>query len=908
MDADKYTRIPWACLVFVGSLAFFLLTGAWVPCPGASADFLAAICFPGQLEGSAWEPLGTALTWLARLLGGKAGIAALTAALGAWAATMLFVAAVEGVRHACVDFGELAEGARPRAWRDSAATALLAGFGTVAVALTTLPLWALGTRPLPAAATVAVGATAIALAMTLRRRCAEDFEAGLPPSARRCCAMGLLFAFAAFLFADNPAALPISLAAILLGGGVLVRMGVEGRLSYLPWIVLGLIAGTLASVAAVALWCMALGLETPDNLFLFWGARLGQLTPGALMGLAMNFEGAAPLALFALALALLLGCFPRAYFRFGSPLIGQVAILALAGCCLARWPEALWQTMDEPTPLAALGVALVALNVGLLVGSWIRNWLDAHVHWGLAPAHLVANVGALMLLGGLACAQLVLNFADGAGLPARRALRDAWAPLEAHLPLTLTAWFDPEPGLAPVFLARLTQGTPLLPVTDVAAAEPMLRVDGKPLAEARAADPALDTAAALGPAALRRWLLAAESDAFRAGPLPPEAAEAAEAVAAHIAATRYGRTPAGRRTARGLRALAARLLAIQALSEPGAEAASLLRHAITLDPENNGLRLGLGALDGTPGADVSKEERWAAIAVAEARPWLRHPTAAQAQAFERAFGPVRTDAFASARRLAALQTDARAATLRAILTQYRKDPGPQSEQERLIALSLLGKDEAAALLNARKAPSEAELELFLCAWPWTPEANALYAKHADRLAKNACLSMLYTNRLRDVRQRQAEQVGAYFMRDGRYAYALFHLNHLLAAGDLNEALGFVGGFTAERAFAEAPFLLEGLRLRALACLADDAPDAALRQAHDWLIANPAQPDLWGFLLGLTRDPEALDAAVRDCLALFPGHPLALRLRARALRPVLGEEGARRWRETLLSGKAPHADR
>ena len=385
MDADKYTRIPWACLVFVGSLAFFLLTGAWVPCPGASADFLAAICFPGQLEGSAWEPLGTALTWLARLLGGKAGIAALTAALGAWAATMLFVAAVEGVRHACVDFGELAEGARPRAWRDSAATALLAGFGTVAVALTTLPLWALGTRPLPAAATVAVGATAIALAMTLRRRCAEDFEAGLPPSARRCCAMGLLFAFAAFLFADNPAALPISLAAILLGGGVLVRMGVEGRLSYLPWIVLGLIAGTLASVAAVALWCMALGLETPDNLFLFWGARLGQLTPGALMGLAMNFEGAAPLALFALALALLLGCFPRAYFRFGSPLIGQVAILALAGCCLARWPKALWETMDEPTPLAALGVALVALNVGLLVGSWIRNWLDAHVQRRLRP-------------------------------------------------------------------------------------------------------------------------------------------------------------------------------------------------------------------------------------------------------------------------------------------------------------------------------------------------------------------------------------------------------------------------------------------------------------------------------------------------------------------------------------------
>ena len=51
MNVAKYTRVPWACLVFVGCLAYFLLSGAWVPYPGASADFLAAICFPGQLEG-----------------------------------------------------------------------------------------------------------------------------------------------------------------------------------------------------------------------------------------------------------------------------------------------------------------------------------------------------------------------------------------------------------------------------------------------------------------------------------------------------------------------------------------------------------------------------------------------------------------------------------------------------------------------------------------------------------------------------------------------------------------------------------------------------------------------------------------------------------------------------------------
>ena len=247
MNVAKYTRVPWACLVFAGRLAYFLLSGAWVPYPGASADFLAAICFPGQLEGDVLEPLGTALTWLAHTLGGWAGVTLLSAALGAWTVTMLFVAAVNGVRHACADFDELRDDERPRAWLDGAATALLAGFGVVAAAVTSLPLWALGTRPLPAAAAVAVGATAIALAMSLRRRCAEDYAEGLPPSLRRRCAMGALFALAAFLFADSPAALPVSVAAVVLGGGILVRMGVEGRLSSLPWVVLGLAAGVGAA-------------------------------------------------------------------------------------------------------------------------------------------------------------------------------------------------------------------------------------------------------------------------------------------------------------------------------------------------------------------------------------------------------------------------------------------------------------------------------------------------------------------------------------------------------------------------------------------------------------------------------------------------------------------------------------
>ena len=188
MNVAKYTRVPWACLVFVGCLAYFLLSGAWVPYPGASADFLAAICFPGQLEGDVLEPLGTALTWLAHTLGGWAGVTLLSAALGAWTVTMLFVAAVNGVRHACADFDELRDDERPRAWLDGAATALLAGFGVVAAAVTSLPLWALGTRPLPAAAAGAGGATATPLAMGLAGRRAGGRARRRPPPARRAAA------------------------------------------------------------------------------------------------------------------------------------------------------------------------------------------------------------------------------------------------------------------------------------------------------------------------------------------------------------------------------------------------------------------------------------------------------------------------------------------------------------------------------------------------------------------------------------------------------------------------------------------------------------------------------------------------------------------------------------------------
>lgn len=909
MNLAKYTRVPWAAIVFAGSLAYYLITSTAEPYPGASADFIGALAFPGQLPGDVTEPFGSAIAWLAHALGGAKGVLLATAAMGAWVATMLFVAAVNAVRHACLDFAELTPQEQPRARADIAATALLTGFGTVALALTALPLWALGTRPLPAAATVATGATALALASSLRRRCAEDYAQAVAPSFRRRVAMGLLFAMATFLVADDPANVPLTLAAIFLGGGILVRMGVEGRLSYVPWIVLGLLGGVLAAVGVMPIWLRAIGAEPVANPFLFWAQQIGQQAVPAIMGLVMDFSGAAPLALFALTVVLLSGCFPRAFLKFGSPLIGQAAIVALAGCCLARWPGELWEPMAEPTPLAALGVALAMLCVALLVGSWVRCWLDAHVHWRLGSAHTVANLLAAVLLGGLACAQFALNLNDGAGRAARAALDKAWDPLAKALPLTLTAWIDPEPELTPLFLTRLRQGTPIRPITDFARAIPWLSIDGRPIQAARREDVALDAAAALGPMALERCLFALDTrGAIRKGPLDPEARPAVEAVAAHIAASRYGRTPGGQRTVKGLRALAARLCMAQAQDLPPREAVAAIREALALNPGNQAAWMSLAELARLPEAGVTREERRAATAIHEEHPWLRHPTPTQAHAFEREYGPVRTQAFRSARRLFALRGDDRGRALRNIVGRYRDAPETLSDTERIVALTQLPKDEAATLLNAREAPSEAELEYFLCAWPWSPEANALYAKHAKRLAGNDCLNMLYANRSREVTLQRLGHVGAFFMRDNRYAYAQCHLDFLLAQGETEEALRFVSGFTLEQALEETPFLLEYLRLRVASRLAEQAPDEALRAARAWLVSNPDQPDLWAFTIGLERDPEAIETDVLACLRRFPGHPLALRLRAQTLRAAAGEAAARRWLDLMKTPSPAYADR
>ena len=322
-------------------------------------------------------------------------------------------------------------------------------------------------------------------------------------------------------------------------------------------------------------------------------------------------------------------------------------------------------------------------------------------------------------------------------------------------------------------------------------------------------------------------------------------------------------------------------------------AARILRHAIAIDPENPGLRLSLAALDGK--VSLSKEERLRGVAVAEADPWLRDPSPDRAAAYERLYGPVLTAGFRAAGRLGALHLGDRASVLRQILAAYREAPETLGAQERIIALLHLPEAEAAASLLARDAPSTEELTFFLCAYPWTDAANALFAKHATRLAQNDCLGMLYLNHGRNTRRQQIDRVGSFFARDGHFAYAYFHLTHLLAEGKLDDALDFVSDFIVADRLADAPVLLESLRLRVIDRLLAQDPARALAFLREWLTADPAQPGLWECLLNL---PEATEDEMRQCLARYPTHPVATRLFAEALRRQAGDEAADRYLRTL----------
>lgn len=893
-------------LVFAIALAFYLLTAAFVPYPGVSTDYLTAACFPMSGGSLGAYKLDEWVVYHVIQLAGPSNLVTWTtifsACCGALVVSLLFLAVKSGVRLSCLDLTGIRDHELARAEQDIVFISRIAGIGTAVVALVALPIWVMGTRILPGILTACVGMAMLSLAIGLRRFCAEDVQNGAWPTVGRQVMMGAVFGLAVFLGTLSPTMIPVALAGILFGGWVLVLPQIEGRLSYFPWIAGGLVLGILASIGVSAAWNSCYGEPSTLSPILLWAQGLKGIAV-TLVAMVMTFEGVAPLVFFVATVALFIGTFPRAFTHFGTPIVGQISILALLVLCFARWPGDFWVLLSEPTPLAILGMVMMLLILGLLLASWARNWLDVHTSWKLSKAYLAVAVTGAIGFGFVALCQACQNASAGAGLSARRALSPIREMMSNILPEDCRVWIAPPKNASIFLIHRYASGNPVLPIKDIGKTTELIVLKGKSFADCCLTDEVLAELATVGGAPLVQYLRFSDwgEEILFGSPASKHAAQV-ESIAALVADMPFGKTPVGKQFIQALGRQAAMSYAAQALQCDDVAAEPLLRKAQLLDPENLGVRLSIGALE-IPGRPVTRKDRLAATLVLEENAWLRAPTLRQTESFEALYGPVRTKTFHAATRLRKfLETPE--SNLESIKVAYLKDPEAISERERVLALLTLTEDEILASFEKRE-PSFAELESYLCFHLRTEKAMACYKKYLSLLGNNDAMGVLYHNRGTRASDRLHEKAYAFFARDGHFPYAYLYVLGLLEEGDTATAEKFVSGFSFRESLAERPCLMEELRVRVLEAIWAKDQAAAIACARAWLHTDKKQPRIWTRLLRYlsVAQPDQLLLDVRNCLVHYPSHAKASAALADHLTLRYGETAAARWTQSVQRARA-----
>ena len=890
----------WSLAVFLAAFAFYLATSAWCPYPGQSSAFIGALCFPGQLGSAVYHPIdGVVLSVLNKFLGGIVGFSLGAAFFGALTVLGVFRMAVAGVRWSMLDLTGIRSTEMRRAQNDLQLTSLMAGLGAAAMALAALPLWAQGTRPLAGGLSTTLGVALLAFSLGARWRCAADLENRTALTLRHRLLLGIVFALAVYLGALSPILLPVSVLGVVLGAWVLVQPEIDGRVGYLFWAVGGCVAGVVASMVTLW-WWTEIFTGASGGICQQWMNWLVAVWP-TIVPLFTHFEGASALVCFALTAALFLGCFPRAFQRFASPVFGQAVVIGVLVLSLVRWPVEFWDGVAEPSPLVAVAIALLMVTIGMMVGSWMINWLDVHTRWGARRAHVTASVVMMVALSAVALGECLLWHKEGAGASARKVCTELWQLGDRTIPKEASLWLEPDLNATGFLVWRYFQGRPIYPVYNWTIALRDGKMAGKTFQACAQEDPLLAHLIRTGNAPLALYLT--HSPRWRQqviqGDLPvADPASLASLVTDWLGNDTFGTTPIGRRLAHSILMRAARWEARDALTLPPIEAAIHLRRAAVWAPDNMGIALSVAELEKEDLA-VSEEERFKAIQAIERNPWLMAPTPAQARSFEVANGPVRTATFRAANRMWSLLQGDRDRIIQELCQRYQQNPAQLSDRERTIALLSLPEETVEALLRTG-APTLSELEVFLCAYPKTERSMALYTQYRDLLADNDALRQLYQPRRGTLATQQAERMQSFFSRDGHFAYALFYVNHLLEKGELSAAATFVSGFTLEERMAEKPCLIEYLRAKVMTALLAQDPADATETLRAWLRSNPSQPTLWTLLLQADAEQTspALAQDVTDCLQVYPFHRLAATAFAETLRTDLGDAAAAAWLEAV----------
>lgn len=898
----------WNLAVLVLAFLFYLTTAAFTPYPGLSAEYLTALCYPEHGAALFTSALDTLFYRTLVMLIPPTALGTATALvqsfLGALLTATLFRAAVVAVRHATIDLTGIREDELHRTLFTVTHVAFITGLGTALLTLTALPIWTVATRPYPQTLLALATLLTVTFALESRWKTAQNLLFDRPPSPLHHLLFAVTFAGISLIATLQLTLLPVMGFALLIAGTVFIHREAEGRLSLLVAAIAGLLTGLLLSVFITA---QSAALTNPTqavlpDAFTLWAQAFAQKA-ATLVPYFTSLEGLAPLLLFLVGAALYFGCFPYAYLHRGTPFIGHLAGAALLAAILFRIPAELWVGFEAPDALSIAGCALALLCIALLLGSWAHAFLNTKHLWSRTKTRTVAVLSICTLTGSLAIFQGVRNAACASANPMHSAMESVAPVLDALVPPGTRMWLTSTPDTLGIIARHTLAGTPVQPhpETFLIHSESALFRHGC-LGEFAQSDPLIHHLGTVGSEPLRQYLLAnaAQWGIITDLPAQPAATEMARA-ATLLKATDFGTSHAGKRCIQLLNELAARHHARCAIITEPETAASHLRLARTLNPDNPGIALSLAALE-AQGISITEAERDAARDVLEASPALRAPTAQQALTFEYRYGPVTTKGFCSAGRLRRLQLGNAPEVLDELCHLYRTAPETLSTVERWIAILHLPEAEAAERV-AQSDPEAGDMELFFCLYPSSPVAEQLYRQHSAALAERDALTVLFRNKHSHLRERTADKMNAFFLRDGVYAYALYYLNALLSENDLTTAIAFAGSFNVQERLKATPALAEDLRYRVLEKMNALQPKRAQDVCEAWLRSDPRQYRLWTFLLRADLPPDAREHAAGNCLMHYPLHPLAAEIHARKLEREVGAELANRYRDSVKRATA-----
>lgn len=887
----------WTLVIFIIAWLFYFLTGASVPYPGRSSDYLAGILFPGQWPLTQSYPLDS-VVW--RLIANccpreyfMVVARVFCSFLGALAIVAVFRSAISGVRLSTADlFSFSRKEDQELAVADIRATATLVSVGTALMVLMVLPMWASATRPLSGSISVMLTILLFGLSLSVRWRSMLSVIQMELPTRQAIIRMALVFFLAVYLCTMALSLAPVILLCLVEAGRVFLRKDAENRLSYLPGILIGCVLGILLSMLTIRLWNKFFVPSTgPDDgivmQWVMWVTTAWKI-PYAFFH---TFPGLSALLLVACAAILNIGCFPIAYIHFASPLVGQLTILGLMGCGLALWPSELWETMAEPTPLMTLGWVLMTISFGLLVGSWIKVWLDSHLSASRRTAYSVAACVVLVISVAFAWVQFKCHAAEGSALPANKAsITQAWID-EKDAPKQEPVWLKADPILAEFFVTSWVNDVPIVPVLSLTKALPLL----PQLQKTVQGDPLLSLLATIGDAHFEYYLrerpelLLIETGTF---PL----VRLVEMIRAREMFERsdFAKTSLGKRVGRGLCFEISKMEAIRALSQDRESALLTLRAARVISPENEGVLLSLEAM-----GELYGEEARQALMIRENTSWMRAPTWEKLAAFEAEYGPVRSPTFIEGARFARLLNVFQEEWHPSLVAAYLRCPEKLADYERVIALLSLSADEAFKVAQ-RPDVSVDELTYILCTFPSDPRSAPLFEQNREKLEARDALSLLFNKRNYLSEHQVTERIRSFFSRDSHFPYARYVVEAYLNKNKNAEALDFVQNLVVNERLRATPWLMEFLRLRVIRVLLQEDPVQAESILHSWLEGNPNQPVLWTELL---NRPSVTWDELCACLRVYPLHRKAMELVEQRIRETIGEEAAQDYREHMEKARA-----